>query len=360
MRGFLTQEPVTKRQTAQQGNDSGLRHHERAHAKLSSNTRCHYSIKLPYWSKSDRSRMLDTVKITGPWQTHDRMPARCCLRVIRNIRVRTDGSGGNIVWAEASLPRLVFGHNGRVLADQTQINEALNKLRNELSNFALVPPVSQFQARRVDIAWNFPLVARPPIMAHGYLRVPTIRRGPTRFPDDTGISWRAAGSQMVLTMYDKSKQMHVPGSVLRVELSLRNHRLRERFAGTSWQSLDKLWEVFREVLSGIAPIQTVQQARNWLEAIAPESPEVRGRILSRLEHKSERTRRRYAQRLEVAAARIDGRFCWAEFLPIDAPPSPVQVEPASLSRRRGTSGTIGPTNASEFCSNRRKHSQATE
>ena len=243
------------------------------------------------------------------------------------IRVRTDGSGDGILWAEASLPRLLFGHNGRVLAEQTQINEALNKLRDELSNFALVPPVSQLQAGRVDIAWNFPLLARPLIMAHGYLRVPTIRRGPTRFPDDTGISWRGAGSQIVLTMYDKSKQMHVPGSVLRVELSLRNRRLRERFAGTSWQCLDKLWEVFREVLSGIAPIQTVRQARNWLEAVAPESPEVRGRILSRLEHKSERTRRRNAQRLEVAAARIDRPFSWAEFLPIDAPPSPVQVEP---------------------------------
>ena len=249
------------------------------------------------------------------------------MRVTPNIRVRTDGAGGNIRWAEASLPRLLFGHNGRVLAEQTQINEALNKLRDELSIFALVPPVSQLQAGRVDIAWNFPVLARPLIMAHGYLRVPTIRRGPTRFPDDTGISWRGAGSQMVLTMYDKSKQMHVPGSVLRVELSLRNQRLRERFAGIRWQCLDRLWEVFREVLSGIPPIQTVRQARNWIEAVAPECPEVRGRILSRLEPKSERTRRRYAQRLEVAAARIDCPFCWAEFLPIGAPPSPVQVEP---------------------------------
>jgi hypothetical protein len=246
------------------------------------------------------------------------------------IRVRTDGSGDAILWAEASLPRLIFGHNGRVLESQRQINEALNKLRDKLSIFALIPPVSQLQAGRVDIAWNFSVLPRPLIMAHGYLRVPGIRMGPTRFADDNGISWRGARSQIVLTMYDKSKQMHVPGSVLRVELSLRSHRLRERFAGTSWQSLDKLWEVFREILSGIVPIQTVRQARNWIEAVAPESPEIRGRILSRLEQKSERTRRRYAQGLEAAAARIGDPFSWGEFLPVGAPPSPVQVEPTTF------------------------------
>jgi hypothetical protein len=246
------------------------------------------------------------------------------------IRVRTDGSGDGILLAEASLPRQLFGHNGRVLESQRQINEALNKLRDKLSIFALIPPVSQLQAGRVDIAWNFPLQARPLIMAHGYLRVPGIRKGPMRFPDDTGISWRGAGSQMVLTMYDKSKQMHVPGSVLRVELSLRSHRLRERFPGTDWQCFDKLWRVFRDVLTGVPRIQTVQQARNWIEAVGPESPEIRGRILSRLEQKSERTRRRYAQGLEAAAARIGDPFSWGEFLPVGAPPSPVQVEPTTF------------------------------
>jgi hypothetical protein len=259
------------------------------------------------------------------------MPAGYCMLVTSSrIRIRTDSSGENIVWAEASVPRLLFGHNGRVLEDQKQIDEALNKMQNELSIFAIVPPVSQLQAGRVDIAWNFPVLARPLIMAHGYLRVPTIRKGPTRFSDDTGISWRGARSQMVFTMYDKSKQMHVPGSVLRVELSLRNHRLRERFPDTSWQSFDRHWEVFREVLSGIAPIQAVHQAQNWLEAVALEPPEIRSRILSRLQNKSERTRRRYAQCLEVAAARIDHPFSWAEFLPVDAPPSPVHVEPRGL------------------------------
>jgi len=123
-------------------------------------------------------------------------------------------------------------------------------------------------------------------------------------------------------MYDKSKQMHVLGSVPQVELSLRNSRSQERSSSDSWQGFDKQREVFRGVLTGIPRIQIVRQARNWIEAVAPESPKMR--FLSRLEEKSERTRRRYAQRLEAAAARIDRLFSWAEFLPADAPPLPVQ------------------------------------
>lgn len=280
--------------------------------------------------------MLDTVRLTGPWRTHERMPARRCLLVgTSRIRVRTDDSGDNILWAEASLPRLLFGHNGRVLEDQNQINKALTALCDEVSILALVPPGSRLQAGRVDIAWNFALLARPLIMAHGYLRVSGIRKGPTRFPDDTGISWRGARSEVVLTFYDKCKEMHVPGSVLRVELSLRNKRLDKLLPDGSWQRFDKLWEVLREVLGGIAPIQSVQQARNWIEAVAAESPEVRGRILSRLEPKSERTRRRYAQCLEAAAARVDHPFSWSHFLSEDGPPSVVHVEPNYYPTFRG-------------------------
>jgi hypothetical protein len=278
--------------------------------------------------------MLDTVRIVGPWPAHERIPARRYMRLGKGVQVRTDNFGEEILWAEASLPRLLFGHNGRVLENQEQIDQVLNKLCDEIADVAIVPPVSELHARRIDIAWNLLLPARSIIMAHSYVRVRNIHRGATRFPDDTGISWRGRHSQIVLTMYDKAKEMRVPGSVLRVELSLRNNSLRQRLPNGHWRRFESLWCALGEVLSGIPPIQGVREARDWIHAIAPESKEVRARVLARLGHKSDRTRRRYAQLMEIAAAEIENSFSWSSIIGMGLP-SPVHLEPIRPRSRNG-------------------------
>ena len=76
--------------------------------------------------------------------------------------------------AECSLPRLLFGHNGRVLEDQSQIDKALEELHSTLSVIASVPDVKTWRVWRADMAWNFDLPARAMIIAHACFRLPGI------------------------------------------------------------------------------------------------------------------------------------------------------------------------------------------
>ena len=95
--------------------------------------------------------------------------------------LRTDGDG-NILWAEASLPKLLFAHNGRVLEDQSQIDAAFGGLRGIVALDAHITEPEDWTALRIDLAWNFDLPARPLILPHCALRVPGIRRGNGRRP----------------------------------------------------------------------------------------------------------------------------------------------------------------------------------
>jgi hypothetical protein len=77
-----------------------------------------------------------------------------------------------------------------------------------------------------------------------------------------GVSWRGARSRFIVRLNDKCRQMHVPGSVLRAEVSLRGEQLARRLPGHDWRNFDRLWETFRDVLITIPAIQRPQSDRS--------------------------------------------------------------------------------------------------
>src|SRR5258708_6513913 len=99
-------------------------------------------------------KMLDTVRVTGEWplktsQQGGRLITFGC------IKLRFARCGAFLTSAEVSLPKLLFGHNGRVLKDQSELSAALKKFANELSRVAEVPLLDDLQPWRIDLAWNF-------------------------------------------------------------------------------------------------------------------------------------------------------------------------------------------------------------
>ena len=134
-------------------------------------------------------------------------------------------------WAELSLPKLLFGHNGRVIENQTQLDAALAKFAERLNEFVEVRHLDEGQPSRVDMAWNFDLSASSYITAHANLRVPGIQKLPAVFEGGQGVSWRSAGSRFMVSLYNKSKEMHRPGEVLRAEVSLRGRQFAQRLQG---------------------------------------------------------------------------------------------------------------------------------
>ena len=254
----------------------------------------------------------------------------------RGVKAWAAASGESLERAEFSLPTLLHGHNGYVLENQEQIDAALEHGFAALAEISRIGSITDSHAWRADIAWNFGLEARPLILAHAALRLPRIHSGGTLHDGGQGVSWRGARSRFVVRLYDKCRQMRVPGSVLRAEVSLRGEQLARRLPGRDWHNFDRLWETFRGVLITIPAIRRPSSASNWQEAIGKEPVEVRMRILARLAYKPPRTFRRYNQQVEAAAANLEEAFSWASLLEQDGPPKPVDV-----CRRRVTSGRRG-------------------
>jgi len=276
--------------------------------------------------------MLDTLTIRGPWPLRQTLPSRRKLALGPSVRGWTDETGTLLESAECSLPRLLYGHNGRTLADQGQLDAGLVKLHDVLISVADVPSEADWSPWRLDLAWNFDLQARPLILAHAALCVPGIQSEGTLHPGCYGVSWRGAKSRFMVTLYDKARQMHVPGSILRAEISLRGRQLARRLDGRDWRDFSALYRTYRGVMAGIAPIQNPTAAAGWPEAVGQESPETRRRILARLAHKPSATFRRYRRKTEAAAAQLSETFSWANILSVDGPPPGVAVEPANQSR----------------------------
>jgi hypothetical protein len=277
--------------------------------------------------------MLDTVTAKLACPLRFRLPGRQKLSLVPGLKVWADLSGEILETAEFSLPKLLFGHNGRLLSSQSDIDTALARVSDRLSGIAVIPELADWNPRRVDMVWNYKLPALPLIMAHAGLRVPGILHGATLHNGGQGVSWRGGKSHKMITLYDKACQMRIPGSVLRAEVSLRAGQLLRYLPGETWRLFNSLYRTYRSLLASIPPIQTPAQAASFPEAIGLESLEVRGRILSRLAHKPSRTFRRYRQQVEAAAAQLERTFSWAEILPEDTPPPGIHVEQRNRTRR---------------------------
>jgi hypothetical protein len=238
-----------------------------------------------------------------------------------------------LVWVEVSLPKLLLGDNGHVLENQAHLDVALAKLRKDLNGIADVPEVAEWQVWRADIAWNFNLEATPLILAHAASRVPGIHRDADLFAGGQGVSWRGAKSRFMVKLYDKARQMSVPGSILRAEISLRGHHLARHLDTGELQDFGAIYRAFRTIMVSIPPIQTPTKAANWQDALGAEPLEIRQRFLARLAYKPKGTFRRYRRKVEAAAAKLPESFSWAKILPAENPPPPVNCEPRNHRRR---------------------------
>src|SRR5437879_1495868 len=97
----------------------------------------------------------------------------------------------------------------------------------------------------ISFSVRFRLRAAQPV-AHSQLHHPSVRKGPTRFDHDSGLSWRGHRSQFVLTFYDKAREMCIAGSCLRVEVRLCGPWIPRMLHGGPWTGFSALYEAFRQ------------------------------------------------------------------------------------------------------------------
>ena len=157
---------------------------------------------------------------------------------------------------EFSLPRVLFGSNGRQLRDQGQVDSALALA---LSRVRQILPHAAFGAAiRIDLARNFPMDTTRLSRAIGRSTHPRLRKPVDRAKRagrilprlDGSMTWK--GATVSTSCYSKPLEMGLKGGpdVARVELRLNGGPVVKRMLGDDALNFARAWNVYRSWLNG--------------------------------------------------------------------------------------------------------------
>ncbi|HOW64854.1 MAG TPA: hypothetical protein PK256_06170 [Verrucomicrobiota bacterium] len=242
--------------------------------------------------------------------------------------LRASGSEAAMHQFEVSLPRVLFGHNGRLLKSQKEIDTAMDQVReilDEIGEGPDEPPVF----KRVDLVWQFKGDPKLFIAAHEKARHRRIRRDAVRF-ENGSLTW--IGSSRSVVIYDKLLEMtrNQPGDVVRAEVRLRGCALKRMFGPEPIRQLsfDRCYEAYRNTMLGFCP-NKVPRPSNFAESLAVAQREGwQSGGVSAFDifcgHLGQRQRRRLQKQMAQIRGETFG-FDWADLLPEGHPPAPVEI-----------------------------------
>ena len=249
----------------------------------------------------------------------------------KKLGIRFFGSRDQIITVEASLPRVLFGHNGRLLLSQAEINAALRKLDRTLGKISQ-PPEDCMEFLRVDLVWHVPGSCAEFVLAHRDVRHPRVRKV-TCVYDGESITW--GGSALRLMIYDKAKrELGRPGDFVRVEAQIRGHMLTEFFDdhghvldfGQCYRHLRKLvLQLEPPAGAHVTGIASLLAKCKQMQPLPNEVHPVEAYLLD-LCPRRQRDLRRQIAGASVASRRIN----WPSLLPEMPPESPPQLDTRSV------------------------------
>lgn len=293
--------------------------------------------------------MIDTVrfttsrKVTGPAFRKNGF-----LKLLKNsaIRVRITRTGNveYVTTVEASLPKVAFGNNVRLLETKDEFTRAWEEVFRHLDSISENGPI---YLTRVDLCWNYQGEPLEFFLAHEVLNHPMIRKAVNSYDDPkrkarivstrdsatrTGLDWQ--GSKIRIRFYDKTKDAKKRGQkekLIRAEVQLRGSLLRKLLGGDEKQHLQNLpWEtcypVFRNILKKFPNPKVISildgQDQINLAALDKGIPVLD--ILGKGRHRTtvHRLRKRLG-RVQLRKYRID----WSWMLPEQFPPPKTVIRP---------------------------------
>ena len=266
--------------------------------------------------------MVDTLKVGFMGKLKADLPSHRRLTLRDGVRFWHDGFGN--CKAEAELPKLLWGHNGRLVSSQAELDESVARLRSILSQHV---DFSSWQLVVVDLVWQFKARTEDIILAHQWVRFPGVRSFPSLFCGGKAISWR--GARLALKFYRKDD------GVLRVELRLAGGQLRKWIDDDASLNFAELYRVFRAEILKLSPIQLPEARKHSLaEIIAKLPPELQNSaILTYQQGRTARSASGFKRNVSIARVKRSG---WKlhELLPAENPPPPVNCEPRNRNRER--------------------------
>lgn len=243
------------------------------------------------------------------------------------VRFKLGPLGSDIARVEASLPKLLWGHNGRLITSQAELEQGLTKIWEAANALAVVPPLSEWKLQRADLVWHFDgLGAERIVDALSAFRFPSVS-SPPMHQAGRSVTWRGARSRFMLVCYCKSRKSHVAGDVLRIEVRLVGHELL-RLHGADWQDFEELWRAYRRIVVRLPALPQSESGKaGWPEAAAQIVPVEKHELLLSLVGLKERQLRTVRQTMSTTAANIPQPLRWESLLPADSPSTSPCVEP---------------------------------
>lgn len=275
--------------------------------------------------------MIDTVKVKFTGRLLAQLPPRRQVKLPNGVRFWHDGEGN--CKADVELPKLLWGHNGRLLADQAELDRSIALFRESLAS---VVEFESWQWVLVDLCWQFRARAADVIRAHQWSHFAGIRNLPSLICGGKEISWRGAKSRRALKMYDKNPRGRGEADgVLRVELRLAGPKLREKIDVHSVLDFDAFYQIFRTEVVKLAPVTLPEPRKHsFADLVAGLPAEIRSQfLLDYRQCKTARAVRGFERKVGSACLRRIG-WNWSEKLPVDHPPELINIE----SKRRQTQG----------------------
>jgi len=196
---------------------------------------------------------------------------------VNKIELRVEE--GTVISVEASLSRVLFGSNFRLIESQDDINSGWTKLLSNIEEIVICPDYD-LEFTRIDLVWHFEGDPAQNFLAHRYLRHPLVRDDPQQY-GNKGLFWK--GSNCKIRMYDKTlEQTGSAGSSIRLEFELHWNVLKREFNGNLMHVVNLDFNDCRRVFKKLAvqfmpkPMPHISSKEDFLALLAQENTMVSG------------------------------------------------------------------------------------
>lgn len=270
----------------------------------------------------------------------DGPPVRCAGLLHEHLAtgLRACGTPSLLNTVEVSLPRVLHGHNGKLIQNQHDLDRALAKVYSLLRQIGR-PRQERFKPYRVSLAWHFAGNLNQFMGAFEQAKHKSIRTV-ARGYDNESMFWQ--GHDIRIRVYDKIRQMTGrAGDVLRVEVQLRGRWLKKYLAHDVGQvevlRFADCYRAYREILLGLTTPKppAISSLANMFALAALDGFKAKDSApfeLWAVGKSKEHVRRMNRQ----MAAVWRNHFNFSALLPVGEPPPSIEVD--CTGRRLNTAG----------------------
>ncbi len=251
----------------------------------------------------------------------------------------------SITKIECDLPKLLYGHNGKLIPDQAGLDEAIRRIGAILRHFTLLPPGSDCSAHhidlgpvsRIDLLWQYdvPIISLRNVLQN--CKVDGIRKKPNIYG---GLNVVIPGTYLGVKAYDKLREsggIVSPSSATqacRFEFKITGEDRIAKFfgmkpgAGLKPLGFDQAYSVYRTLMSRIDNVTPAASAgaggiARFLAEEAIKDPWIISRYLESRQLRSS-SASRVRQQVRAVAKKLR-QFDLRSLIPPGQPPPPVEV-----------------------------------